>query len=238
MQSVQSRSYLSTLAHSPSVYITTSVVAAGFFAAARYFGKITPKTFYASLGIAGLVGTGVTIMCWNRLKFEITLEWTKWTSNDWYNEIPLPDNKNEDVKLYLGALPIQGKPQPEASTFISLVEKSELNPTPLSTPKQDLKRILIETPDFEPVSIENMLKAIFRINYSLITTKKPAYVHCKAGRGRSAMAVIGYLMMHHSMSYNEAYDHVKKHRPQINMNAAQQAQMKAFEVTLKTRQSS
>lgn len=236
MQPVQSRSYASTLAHSPIAAIAATCVAASFFAIARACGKIAPKTFYASLGGSALLSLGIVCVMWKRLKFEITLEWTKLNSKDWYNEIPLPGNHDEDVKLYLGALPIEGKPQTEISTnYISLIEQDELMPTPFSHPitiKKNFRRI-IETPDFEPVSTDNLREAIDAIRYCLTKMQVPTYVHCKAGRGRSAMAVIGYFMKHHGMSYDDAFSYVNKHRPQINMNTAQEARMREFGDILK-----
>ncbi|TPX71920.1 hypothetical protein SpCBS45565_g00946 [Spizellomyces sp. 'palustris'] len=44
------------------------------------------------------------------------------------------------------------------------------------------------------------------------------FVHCKAGRSRSATTVIAYLVVHQRMTLREAYDKVKQARPGVSPN--------------------
>jgi protein-tyrosine phosphatase len=44
------------------------------------------------------------------------------------------------------------------------------------------------------------------------------FVHCKAGKSRSATVVIAYLVLHESMSLSEAYNYVRRIRPEVNPN--------------------
>ncbi len=58
--------------------------------------------------------------------------------------------------------------------------------------------------------------------------KEVIYVHCKAGRGRSATIVVAYLLKYGTegqtfKNFDEAYGFVKKIRPQINLNKNQQS---------------
>ncbi|MCB1108983.1 MAG: hypothetical protein KDK44_04935, partial [Chlamydiia bacterium] len=124
MQPVQSRSYASTLAHSPIAAIAATCVAASFFAVARACGKISPKTFYASLCVGALLNLGIACVMWKRLKFEITLEWTKLSSGNTYDAIPFSLSNPET--LFLGRLPLLGDELPSYAEYISLVERSEL----------------------------------------------------------------------------------------------------------------
>lgn len=43
-------------------------------------------------------------------------------------------------------------------------------------------------------------------------------VHCQAGKSRSASVVIYYLMKRYSISFEDAYCHVAKIRPEIGLN--------------------
>ncbi|KAI8914932.1 protein-tyrosine phosphatase-like protein [Powellomyces hirtus] len=44
------------------------------------------------------------------------------------------------------------------------------------------------------------------------------FVHCKAGRSRSATTVIAYLVVHHKMRLRDAYETVKQARPGVSPN--------------------
>ncbi|VDN29669.1 unnamed protein product [Gongylonema pulchrum] len=64
-------------------------------------------------------------------------------------------------------------------------------------------------------SIEKAVKFV----ESAISSGK--YVHCKAGRTRSAMFVACYLMQKHDWYPNVAYEFVKQKRPQVILGNAQ-----------------
>ena len=50
---------------------------------------------------------------------------------------------------------------------------------------------------------------------------KTVYVHCKAGKGRSASVVMCYLCQKHNVSPEEAFKMLKEKRPQIDLGAKQ-----------------
>lgn len=50
---------------------------------------------------------------------------------------------------------------------------------------------------------------------------KTAYVHCKAGRGRSFLVVFCYLMKHEDMNADDALATILKARPQVSPSASQ-----------------
>lgn len=50
---------------------------------------------------------------------------------------------------------------------------------------------------------------------------KTTYVHCKAGRGRSTVIVLAYLMKHQDMTLDQAYDYVRQRRPHISLHSKQ-----------------
>lgn len=76
---------------------------------------------------------------------------------------------------------------------------------------------------------------------TVIASNKTVYVHCKviiviqakptlqAGRGRSVVATVCYLIEEFKLSTDEAVALVKKERPQINMGYAQLQSCKDYE---------
>ena len=112
-------------------------------------------------------------------------------------------------KLYLGGIPL--KNYDHVNDFkmknifevVSLIESWELTSTTFGgTPvlleeweTANILQTLIETPDYTPVSKEKLQVAVERIHAALESGKN-VYVHCKAGRGRSATAIICYLLEH------------------------------------------
>lgn len=63
--------------------------------------------------------------------------------------------------------------------------------------------VRVPSPDFEPVPVDKIQKAVEAISLSLNT--KNVYVHCKSGKGRSAVAVLGYVMKQLHSVDKEAY---------------------------------
>ena len=54
------------------------------------------------------------------------------------------------------------------------------------------------------------------------------YVHCKAGRGRSATVVMGYLMKRYDLTPQEAQQRLVKVRPHVNPGLADRPVIKAY----------
>lgn len=54
-------------------------------------------------------------------------------------------------------------------------------------------------------------------------------VHCNAGVSRSAMVVIGYLILEKNYSFQDAYDLVKRKRPSIQPNSGFLKQLKSLD---------
>jgi protein-tyrosine phosphatase len=47
------------------------------------------------------------------------------------------------------------------------------------------------------------------------------YVHCKAGRGRSTVVVVAFLVQYRGMTREEAFDVVKAKRPHVSLHPKQ-----------------
>lgn len=58
---------------------------------------------------------------------------------------------------------------------------------------------------------------------------KKVYVHCKAGRGRSAATVIMYYMVYHKMTFQQAFNFVKSKRCQVYLSPYQKSELQKLE---------
>jgi hypothetical protein len=120
-------------------------------------------------------------------------------------------------KLYLGVMPRQsfGEQFSRLSsnegqfTVVSLLEDFE---HAITMPFGEVIRV--PSPDFEPVEIKNIQQAVEAISQSL--DKENVYVHCKSGKGRSAVAVLGYVM---KQLYNQ--DPKQYSNPEVCFRAAE-----------------
>ena len=69
-------------------------------------------------------------------------------------------------------------------------------------------------------SVEQAIQIINFIKEQGIGEKR-VYVHCKAGKGRSASVVMCYLCQKHQISAEESFDMLKSKRKQIDLNRKQ-----------------
>jgi protein-tyrosine phosphatase len=165
-----------------------------------------------------------------------------------YNEIPMPNNLAQDFqgKLVLSAIPSTSdknrlvNENTKGTVILDMTCKAERVQTPIGhnvTPKEWEKAGItyknIEVDDLHPVDLKNIDKAVGVIEKAL-KAGKTIDVHCKAGVGRSATVVIGFLIKN-GMSASEAITHVAKHRS-INLNEKQVAQLFKYEGFCKMRE--
>lgn len=142
---------------------------------------------------------------------------------DWWNQIKL----NCGTPLYLGALPIKFFFRNDLDALKKMGVKAVLTVTepfenhffiaiaPNMWKKENISHLQISTPDFERINGENITKGVEFI-HSNISKGIPVYVHCKAGRGRSALIVLCYLTKYQGMSAEKGMDFIKKQRNHVN----------------------
>lgn len=165
----------------------------------------------------------------------------------WYHEI-IPK------KLTLGAIPLKNKDHHEKlksmgiQYVLAVLDPFEwYTPSLFSDPvtitdwnKENISAQLIESPDFEPVDLEGIQIGVNRLDNQINNFKRHSYVHCKAGRGRSATIVICYLLTHgnkHGHTFNsveEAIIFVKGKRPIIHMNSRQRQAINEYWESIKS----
>ncbi len=152
------------------------------------------------------------------------------TAPAWWSAIPVEG----EYQIVLGAIPLKNRGHDETlrsqnlCAVLSLVEDFEIETQGLfSVPMQKkewkekgIVQLHIPTRDFNPVSLKDIDRGV-----SFIERQRSGggniYVHCKAGRGRSATIVICYFMKYWKMSPEDALRHVSQHRPAVKLTAQQ-----------------
>lgn len=164
---------------------------------------------------------------WKTVKYEASLESTQWWANERWTKI-------EPYPIYLGGLPLINKgdsqkiPALGVTRVLSMVENFEIEDgwlgnkpvKPADWEAQQIQVKRIQAVDYYPVTNDEIREGVQYLT-EMVADGQTIYVHCKAGRGRSATIVVAYLMQQEGLSLDDAIAHVKKQRPQINLNAGQ-----------------
>lgn len=149
----------------------------------------------------------------------------------WYNRI--------DNKVLLGALPLYKKAKEivekeNVGGVITLNENYEtrfLCPTTEEWNSMNVRHLRIPTVDFNNApTLGQIHEAIAFIDE--IEPSKSIYVHCKAGRSRSSVVVISYLMAKHTQNVDSSIEMVKEKRPHIVLASEHIKRLKEFSKTL------
>lgn len=163
---------------------------------------------------------------------------------DWWNQL---HHHNEQCSIILGAFPIAKKfgffqwrndcqyltSELNVQAVLSMVEPYELNAgAPFLAPikpsdwrEKGVSCLQLPTPDFSDLHNDTIEEAIAFIDWN-VKRKRNIYIHCKAGRGRSAVVLAGYLMRCQGMSVEQAISLIKQCRPQINQDFIRQVYAK------------
>ena len=92
-----------------------------------------------------------------------------------------------------------------------------------------VKQLYLPTIDFESPKMEDVIRAITFID-EFEKQGASVYVHCKAGRGRSAIIVLAYCVVKQNMSPEQAEAFVRSKRPNIARNKEKEALFKELPV--------
>lgn len=160
--------------------------------------------------------------------------------SDWnlWDEIFESEN---NAKLFLGALPLKAEygdrndahelQKLGIQAVLSIVEKFENHSlgnfiSPIVAAEWDnlgIKQLQLTSPDFQTISYETLQSGVEFIRWN-IDNGRSVYVHCKAGRGRSTLVLMGYLIKHQipfkdskTSAVQDVVNHVKDRRPQITV---------------------
>ena len=157
--------------------------------------------------------------------YKISLLYNRVKHSNRFSRIPWW-NKILDF-IYLGALPLRKHKTLMTDLGVkrvfSMVEPFEHEVSyagkPLRVSDWDLEGVEFRTfpsPDFRPISLETLYNAALFVKES-VELKQAVYVHCKAGRSRSAAVVVAYLMLFKNLSYEDAVLLVRSRRPHIDL---------------------
>lgn len=148
------------------------------------------------------------------------------SSWNWYNKI--------DENIILGAMPLKNKNhleelislagKKEKLSILSILEKWEVQrQTPFTTPitpndwkVNNVNQLIIEGEDHIPPTLEQLKDGVDFINTEIAKGKK-VYVHCKAGRGRSAITLACYYMLKNKRTPRQAIEFIESKRPIVTL---------------------
>ncbi|XP_053677851.1 phosphatidylglycerophosphatase and protein-tyrosine phosphatase 1 [Anopheles nili] len=171
----------------------------------------------------------------------------KITSRNWYDRI--------DENVILGALPFRSMAQEmvqkeNIKAVVSMNEDYELwafSNNKARWAKLGVEFLQLETTDiFESPCQEKLWKGVNFMNRFLPANDKmtalsvadepspesgTVYVHCKAGRTRSATLVGCYLIMKNGWSPEQAVEHMRQCRPHILLRSKQWEALRLFQQT-------
>jgi atypical dual specificity phosphatase len=134
-----------------------------------------------------------------------------------------------DDGLWLGAVPLRG----DAAKFKNLGITGVINMCqeyagPLGEYREvGIEQLHLPTVDFHPPTLEMIRSGVDFID-SHIKRQGAVYVHCKAGRARSATVVLCYLVAHRGMSPVDAQRYLLEKRPHINPLIYERTVVKQF----------
>ena len=143
--------------------------------------------------------------------------------------------------LYLGGIPLSDQNHLEqikflgAGSVLAILEDDEAeNETFFSTPVRehewrasgiDYRRL--SCPDMHPMSMEELEESILWLNEQ-VEAGRTVYVHCKAGRGRSAMIVLAYLIVFQKMNLQDAIAYLSSIRSVVRFRPSQLERLEEF----------
>ena len=121
-----------------------------------------------------------------------------------------------DQYLILGALPFPSTVSELHEHGVrAVVNTCEEYAGPVTIYQQyEIRQLRVRTVDFTPPTLESVQQAVDFIEDHR-KRGETVYVHCKAGRGRSATVVICWLIKHLNLTPSEAQTYLQQKRPQI-----------------------
>lgn len=90
-----------------------------------------------------------------------------------------------------------------------------------------MTQLRVPTVDFTPPTIESVEQAVDYMT-DHVRQGRTVYVHCKAGRGRSATVVLCWLMQEKGFSAKEAQEFLQSKRPQVVKHVFQRRVVQEF----------
>lgn len=172
---------------------------------------------------------------WNWIKARVvfypTLLWNmllgRWLkTRNWWDRI--------DTYVLLGAFPFSRDVAKMASEGVKgVVNTCEEYAGPVDQYREfEIEQMRMPTVDFTHPSYDDVCRAVAFID-SYVDQEKSVYIHCKAGRARSATVAICWLMKAKGISAAEAQLWLDEKRPHVNHHLPSRPVVRKFEEALK-----
>ena len=97
--------------------------------------------------------------------------------------------------------------------------------------RHGIEQLRLPTPDFSPPTLDSVRQALALIEQAE-AAQESVYLHCKAGRGRSATVAVCRLMQTNSISAEEAEARLRAIRPHVDRRLHRRPVVAAFARTL------
>lgn len=176
---------------------------------ALFLRTILPKKWFCWI-------SRTTIQCQARLRPHKWSYWTKLTDQIYLGAIPLKNWNHIDKISALGV-----------KAILSINEEHEFKNLPFAKPvksedwtKRSMHLLKISSPDLEPLESHKMAEAVMFVMQQ-VKLGNQVYMHCTAGRGRSASVAICSLAKLHGITPAEAMRQIKEKRPQLSLSKKQ-----------------
>lgn len=129
--------------------------------------------------------------------------------------------------IILGAIPLRSHlaklKEQKVSVVLSMVEPFEKMPSLVAHPIESedwasagVYNVNLSCVDFGPISLLTLYRGVEEL-HKASGLKKLCYVHCKAGKGRSAAAVLAYLATYGQKSIQSSFELLFEKRPIISI---------------------
>ncbi|UYV75133.1 PTPMT1 [Cordylochernes scorpioides] len=147
---------------------------------------------------------------------------------EWYNRI--------DETVVLGALPFRSTSkklieEEDVKNVVSMNEDYELRlwvPTQEEWGQHGVKFLQLQTIDMFHAPCQTKLRRGVDFILDALQQQQSVYVHCKAGRTRSATLVGCYLMQRHSWTPDQAVELMRSKRPHILLGPKQWEALRVY----------
>ena len=162
-----------------------------------------------------------------RLVFYPTLWWNMLLSRvlkirNWWDSI--------DTHVVLGAFPFaRDVPKLAAAGVRAVVNTCEEYPGPVDQySEHKIEQLRMPTIDFTHPTYEDVCRAVEFVE-AHVQQGQTVYIHCKAGRARSATVAICWLIKSKQITAAQAQDWLSQKRPHVNQHLASRPVVQQFE---------
>jgi atypical dual specificity phosphatase len=158
-------------------------------------------------------------LCWNLLLARLS------PRRRWWDRI--------DEHVILGAMPFaRHVPKLHAEGVRAVINMCDEYGGPIAEYERlGITQLRIPTVDFNPPELSKVRDGVEFIRQQA-AAGNDVYVHCKAGRARSAAVVVCWLMAEKGLTPRQALESVQKKRPHVKRDLDRQAVVKEFAAQL------